>query len=98
MEIYNRLGEASSPEEVDIIGGEMEDRFGKMPLPAVWLCVLTKIRQFAALKGISYIKMDKITMTFEKQKGKVSHKQLVTLPSMKKPVEFEKAVIEILKN
>jgi len=98
MEIYNRLGEASSPEEVDTLVGEMQDRFGKMPLPAIWLCVLTKIRQFAALNGVSYIKMDKLTMTYEKQKGKGSHKQLVTLPSTKKPLEFEKAVIELLKN
>ena len=34
MEIYHRLGEATSPEEVDAILSELKDRFGP-PLPSL---------------------------------------------------------------
>lgn len=97
MEIYHRLGEASSFEEVDAALSEMKDRFGPPPPSVVWLCHLTRIRLFAAQRGVSFIKIDKLTMTFEKQKGKVSHKKTVSLPQTKKPEEFEKGILELLK-
>jgi len=96
MEIYHRLGEASSFEEVDATLHEMKDRFGPPPPAVVWLCHLTRIRLFAAQKGISFIKFEKLTMTFEKQSGKVSHKKTVSLPQTKKPEEFEKSVLALL--
>ncbi|MBM3208166.1 MAG: transcription-repair coupling factor, partial [Chlamydiae bacterium] len=98
MEIYHRLGEAPGAEEINSILTEIEDRFGPVPLPVLWLCVLTKIRLFAASRGITFIKIEKLTMTFEQEKGKITQKKTVALPQKKKPQEFEKAVIELLSN
>jgi transcription-repair coupling factor (superfamily II helicase) len=96
MEIYHRLGEAPGKEEVDGILSEIEDRFGPVPPPVLWLCVLTKIRLYAASIGISFIKLEKLTMSFEITRGKVTQKKTVALPQKKKPHEFERAVIDLL--
>ena len=96
MELYHRLGEAAGSAEVHGILEEMEDRFGPAPQPVLWLCTLTTIRLFAASKGISLIKFEKLTMTFERLQGKISHKKILTLPQKKKPKDFEQAVIDLL--
>jgi transcription-repair coupling factor (superfamily II helicase) len=96
MGIYHRLGEAANFQEVDSILVEIHDRFGTVPPGVLWLCTLTKIRIHASMKGISLVKIEKLTMTFEKQKGKVSQKKTVALPQTKKPQEFEKLVLPLL--
>jgi transcription-repair coupling factor (superfamily II helicase) len=96
MEIYHRLGEASHFEDVDHIYQEMQDRFGAVPQAALWLCILTKIRLYAAAKAITWIKMEKLTMTFDRQKGNNTIKKIVTLPSTKKPEEFLAKLLPLL--
>lgn len=65
MELYQRLGEAASIGEVEAIWEEVEDRFGPAPEPAQWLYTLTRIRVLAAQKGVTVLKMDKVTLTIE---------------------------------
>lgn len=96
MEIYQRLGEALSSEEVDVIWEEIKDRFGKPPEPAEWLYHLTRLRAFAATHGFTLLKQEKVTLTAEKQHGKhpVTKKILFQWP--KSPKEMEKRVIAVL--
>lgn len=99
MEIYQRFGEAISPEEVDEIWAEIQDRFGKPPEPALWLYHLTKIRVFAARNGIVLLKQDKLTLTIEKQQGKNKESTLrkILMKWPTKPLEMEEKVIALLK-
>ncbi|NDD58063.1 MAG: transcription-repair coupling factor [Chlamydiae bacterium] len=96
MEIYHRLGEASQFDEIENITLEMKDRFGPVPDPVLWLCLVAKIRLLAASRGIHFIKIEKFTMTTEKQKGKVLEKKTVALPQKKKPKEMEISILDIL--
>jgi transcription-repair coupling factor (superfamily II helicase) len=98
MEIYQRLGEALSQEEVDEIWSEVKDRFGPPPEPAVWLYHLTRVRAFAARHGFSLIKQEKFTLTVERQKGKESTLKKVMVQLPKKPQELEKKVIALLES
>ncbi|MFI0435852.1 MAG: transcription-repair coupling factor [Parachlamydiaceae bacterium] len=97
MEIYQRLGEALSWEEVDTIWEEIQDRFGAAPQPAQWLYRLTRIRVFASLHGLTLIKQEKLSLTLEKKKGKeVTVRKLLT-PKYQTPEEMETKLIAELK-
>lgn len=98
MEIYQRLGEALTWEEVDMIWEEIKDRFGPPPEPALWLYHLTRIRVFAARHGFTLVKQDKVTLTLERQKGKESQHRKVMLNHPKTPQELEKKIVGILKS
>lgn len=93
MEIYQRLGEASSYEEVDAIWVEMKDRFGTPPSPAEWLYHLTKIRVFAARHGITLIKQEKVSLTIEKLKGKETVTRKIVIPKFKTPQQMEEKIL-----
>jgi transcription-repair coupling factor (superfamily II helicase) len=56
MDIYYRLGSAFSFEEVHDIEEELKDRFGALPLEAIWLLELTKIKIFASQRQIISLK------------------------------------------
>lgn len=96
MEFYQRLGEALSTEEVDLIFAELQDRFGAAPLPAQWLYAFARVRAQASLLGYTLIKVEKMSLTAEKQRGKEisTRKVLFTLP--KTPDEFEKKILPLL--
>lgn len=96
MELYHRLGEASSDEETNELLLEMKDRFGPPPLPVIWLYHLTRLRIFAAQRGITLLKFEKFTFRAEKQKGKEVEKQTFTMPKTTDPAEFEAAVKSLL--
>jgi transcription-repair coupling factor (superfamily II helicase) len=98
MELYQRLGEAISHEELEAIWAEIQDRFGPPPLPAEWLYYMTRIRVYGSLHGYTLIKLEKLSLTTEKQKGKgkdsVIHKSMIKPP--KTPQELEEKIIAIL--
>lgn len=96
MEIYQRLGEALSNDEVDEIWAELQDRFGPPPLPAEWLYYLTRVRLFASLNGYTLLKLEKTTLTTEQKKGKETTIRRVLLPQPKSPQEFEEKIIKAL--
>lgn len=96
MEIYQRLGEATSPEEVDDIWAEIQDRFGKSPEPALWLYHLTRIRTLASSRGITSLKQEKFSLTIEMQKGKETTTSKILMQPPKTPQELEKKLFELL--
>lgn len=97
MEIYQRLGEAVSWEEVDAIWEEIKDRFGSPPEPAQWLYHFSRVRVYAALHGLTLVKYDRVSLTVERQeKQKLITKKFLTGP-LKKPQEIETKIISTLK-
>ncbi len=97
MEIYQRLGEAFSLEEVDAIWAELADRFGVPPEPARWLYHLTRIRVFASLSGYTLLKFDKLSLHSEQKKGSqtICRQQLVG--KIQNPEKFEEKVFALIK-
>lgn len=92
MEIYQRLGEAITFEDVDLIWDEVKDRFGIPPEPAEWLYYLTKLRVFASQQGYSLLRQDKISITAEKQKGKDVVTKKILINKLKIPSDVEKII------
>lgn len=97
MEIYQRLGEALSWEEVDAIWEEVQDRFGSAPEPAQWLYHLTRIRVFASREGFTLLKHEKLSLTIEKSKGKDVELRKLLAPKYKTPEEMEIKILNELK-
>jgi transcription-repair coupling factor (superfamily II helicase) len=96
MEIYHRLGEAISLEDVDAILAELKDRFGPYPSQVLWLYHLTRLRLFASAHYFTLLKFENLTFTAERQSGKTLVKKTLPLPRTKKPDELEKQVISAL--
>lgn len=69
MEIYHRLGECSSNEDVDEIKNELQDRFGPLPIELTWLLILNKIRIFANASKISLLKFKNLSVIAQKHVG-----------------------------
>lgn len=93
MEIYQRLGESISWEEVDTLWAEVQDRFGPAPEPAQWLYHLTRLRVFAALNSFTLIKQEKLSLMIEKGKGKDSTIRKLLAPKYKSPQEMETKIL-----
>lgn len=93
MEIYQRLGECLSWEEVDILWEEIQDRFGTAPEPSQWLYHLTRVRVFAARNGFTLIKQDKLSLVIEKTKGKDVITRRILMPKVKSAQEMEQKVL-----
>lgn len=96
MEIYHRLGETTREEEVDDILLELKDRFGPYPEEVRWLYHLTRLRLFASKHHFQLLKIDKVTFTAERQRGKVQVKKTLPLPRLKQPKELEQAIKDSL--
>lgn len=97
MEIYYRLGEASTTEEIDEILAEMNDRFGDPPPPVIWLYHLSRIRAMAAAKHFSLLKFNNLSFTVEQQLGKETKKEMFLMPKkIQSPQELEKYVSTVL--
>lgn len=99
MELYQRYGDALTEEEVDALFREIQDRFGPPPPPAVWLYHLNRIRLFAKAHHISHLKIEKVSVTLEKQIGKNSLTKKVLLKrALKDPQEFSDWIFELIKS
>ncbi len=96
LEIYHRLGDTTTLEEVDALLEELKDRFGKPPLPVLWLYHLTRIRVVAAQKRFIFLKFNSHTLDTEKQTPKGTVKKLFTIKPFKSPAELEKQALENL--
>lgn len=97
MEIYQRLGEALSLEEVDQIWDEVQDRFGPPPESAQWLYHYTRLRVFSSQHGYTLLKQEKLSLTIERRKGKDSTVRKILAPKYKTPQEMETKIIAELK-
>lgn len=97
MEIYQRLGEAMSVEEVDEIYHEIKDRFGPPPKPVEWLYHLNRLRVFASLHGFLLVKIDKISVTAELKTEKQPIVKKFLLKKADTPKELEEKIVYSLK-
>lgn len=97
MEIYQRLGGALSLEDVDLIGEELRDRFGPPPEEVRWLIHLARIRVHAGLNGFTLLKLDKVTLLMERNKGKNISNKRVIIGKIKNAQDFESRVIKAMK-
>ncbi len=97
MEIYHRLGESTSFEEIDGILNELKDRFGPYPTEVLFLIHLTRLRLFASIHHFTLLKFENYTFTAERQTAKATEKKTLPLPRTKKPAELEALVIEALR-
>ena len=68
LELYHRLGEASSVKEAENIFAEIEDRFGKAPDEVHWLYHMSRIRIFAEENSFTSLKFGPISITAEQKK------------------------------
>ena len=96
MELYQRLGEAIQWEDVEEIWAEIQDRFGPSPEQALYLYHMTRLRIWAAQKGITLLKQDKLSLTIEKRKGKEVFLRKIMAPKYSTPLEMEQKILALL--
>jgi transcription-repair coupling factor (superfamily II helicase) len=89
LEIYHRLGEATDDAEVKKIQEEIKDRFGAYPIEVEWLLSLTKIKIKASEKGVTLMKIEKLSMVIEKMRGEKSERKQFFIKEPKTPLELE---------
>ena len=98
MELYHRLGEASTFAEIDELLAELKDRFGPPPPQVLWLYHLTRIRVFGAANHFTLLKFNNVSLYAEQQKGKLIEKKTMLLPKkIQTPETLEAFVIDALK-
>ena len=93
MELYHRLGETTTNQELDAILSEMEDRFGPPPKPVIWLYHTSRLRLLANQYRLALLKINTLTFTIQTKAGK-SH----TFPLTRKsaPEAIEHCITEAL--
>ncbi len=96
MEIYQRLADARTLEEVEEIWEEVKDRFGKPPEHALALYHLSRIRVFAAQHGFTTIKVDAFTLFYEKKSGHDVTNNKVLIGRISTPQTMEEKVCKLL--
>lgn len=96
MEFYQRLGEARSSQEVNAIAEELRDRFGPIPEPASWLLAMTRVRVYAALRGITSLKCETNSLVIERKSKEASQTNRVLMPHIRSPEQFEQLVMQAL--
>lgn len=97
MEIYQRLGDAESTEEVDTLINEVRDRFGPLPPPTEWLHTLSRLRIFAAKNDFTLLKITQGVFLAEQTHGKNKISQKMMMKTPKTPADLELSVHEKLK-
>jgi transcription-repair coupling factor (superfamily II helicase) len=96
MEIYHRLGETASQDDVEELFKELEDRFGKLPEPTIWLKHLSRIRVFASQHQFTLLKFDATSLTVQRQVGKETIDRKTFLPPFETPQQLEEKVLQML--
>ncbi len=93
LEIYHRLGEASSNQDVESIFEELKDRFGKFPSCVLWLYHMTRIRIFANKQGYTSLKF--LNQTLATEHTTLPPKSFL-LPPQTNPATLEALVTNLL--
>lgn len=97
MEIYHRLGEASTFAEIDDVLEELKDRFGKPPEEVYWLYHLSRMRAYASFNQFTLLKFERVVLIAEQQAGQEPKKEVLVLPrKIAGPKELETAVFTLL--
>ncbi|MBA3889625.1 MAG: hypothetical protein H0X64_03765, partial [Gemmatimonadaceae bacterium] len=55
LDVYRRLARTERQEEIDVLRGELRDRFGPLPPPAEAMLAIASLRQLGAALGIEGI-------------------------------------------
>lgn len=98
MEIYYRLGEASSIKDLQDLLSEVEDRYGKAPEPFLWLYHIARLRLFASQHQFLLLKMHRHTLYIERQEKNNILKKTLLLPHLPHtPEDFANYMIEKIK-
>lgn len=98
MELYYRLGEATTYADVDSLLDEMKDRFGPPPESVVWLYHLTRVRVFAAANHFSLLKFLKVSLQAEQVLGKKTEQHTIIIPQkFASAATLEKSIIQLLR-
>lgn len=96
-EIYHRMGDTHSPEDVDALITELKDRFGPPPPAVLWLKALRRICIYASAHQFTLLRFESLTYVAEKQKGKTVTKKILPMPKTQDPAKFEHGILEQLK-
>lgn len=98
MEIYHKLGDAASFEEIEKTLAEIVDRFGKMPEPTLFLYHLMRIKIFCMQNFITHLKFKNISLTAKQTYQKKTVEKSLMLPKKRQtPQNLEEFVIDSLK-
>lgn len=91
VEIYRKLSEAKSVEEIDTIEAELSDRFGKPKKEVKDLLEFTGAKIISSLKGISRVSLKKDILMLEFLADKKMRKKEIENLSqkIKLPLEFK---------
>lgn len=96
LEIYHRLGDASTFEEVDEIFDELRDRFGKPPESAVWLRYMSRIRVFCSRHNFTLVKLQPQSAHVERTWGEKTETYKFLIAQFKDPATLEALFIHRL--
>lgn len=96
LEMYHRLGDATTPDEVDALFLELKDRFGAPPPPALWLYHMTRLRAAAAQKRYALLKINSHTLETEQVTPRGAVKKVHSIKPAKSPADLEKALLSLL--
>jgi transcription-repair coupling factor (superfamily II helicase) len=94
-ELYQRLGEATTLDDVKALFDEVIDRFGRLPEPALWLRSLSFIRVLAATKGVTLLKIETQTVVIERKLGSRTASLRRLLPRVQSPEALQQALEKI---
>lgn len=96
MEMYHRFGEANALEDLELLWAELQDRYGPPPKQAEWLYYIGRIRIHAAQRGYTLLKLEKLSLNLEQQKGKQVLRRKVLITPPKSPSELENKILKVL--
>lgn len=93
MELYQRFGECVTWAQLEEIWKEMQDRYGAPPVEASWLYYSTRLRIEAGQKGVTLVKWEHNTLTFERQVAKKVINSKSAFKAIQDPVEIETKIL-----
>jgi len=96
MEFYQRLADAQLVVEIFAIQEEMQDRFGRMPNPAISLIHVMEIRIIARQLGLDSLQLDKGRLSFSFCKERRLESKDIQSFVEKSPIELEFELTEKL--
>lgn len=97
MDLYQRLGEAVSFDDVDVIWEEIKDRFGPPPEAVHWLYHISRIRVFASLHQFILVQVKNVSLVLERKQGKTTETHRALFKKPKDPKALESKVIREMK-
>lgn len=93
MELYQRFGDCVTWPQLEEIWKEMKDRYGEPPVEAAWLYYSTKLRIEAGQRGITLVKWEHNTLSFERQVAKKTSTEKCAFRGVSEPHEIETKIL-----